>query len=103
MTYADSLQTALHSECWAVCQKYAMQRHERMCLREQGGGESEGRVHVWRRVKLDLLEPWSEHACCFDDSRPPEEVNVCLDDGTRLSGTRHRLQVLSFCYFCLEM
>lgn len=51
------------------------------------------RVHVWRRLKLDLLEPWAEFTCALDDRHPPEPVQVAADDGTQVFGSRHRIKV----------
>ena len=51
------------------------------------------KVHVWRCMKLDLLEPWCDYACPLDESVAPEPVHLAGADGTYLCGTRHRLQV----------
>ncbi|KAK9802993.1 hypothetical protein WJX73_006147 [Symbiochloris irregularis] len=52
------------------------------------------RVHVWRRLKLDLLEPWGDYTCRLDSSHATEAVQVEGEQGTRVHGTRQRLQAM---------
>ena len=59
----------------------------------QGPQTGNVRVHIWRRGKLDLLQPWSEHALFVDDSQAGVPVQVSGNNGSSVHGTRYRLQV----------